>query len=277
MQRIYDIFYDFKEYFLLVLYCLISLALFSVQDTPPIRTLRSAAVEIYSTLENGLTFFNRYFALMEENERLREQNIQLSAQTNLLRNAAESYSRFQRLLDFKESSSARLVLGRIVDRTFGNERNLITVNRGSSDGIQIDMPVYTDRGLVGRVILVSPHYSLVQPIINPDFKVGVYAEKTHAMGVLNWKGGDEVFAQLEHVPISSDIKLGDYLYTTEFSTFASPNIFVGEITKVHAGEFFYDIEVKLAVDFSALSYVFIELNRENGEKTELQQQYDKFQ
>jgi len=277
MQRIYDIFYDFKEYFLLVFYCLSSLGLFSLQDTPPLRVLRSTAVEVYSTLETGLTFFGRYFFLMEENARLREQNIRLSAQTNFLRNAAASHARFENLLDFKESSSARLVLGRVVDRTFGNEHNLITVNRGSNDGVKIDMPVYTDRGLVGRIILVSLNYSLVQPIINPDFKVSVHAEKTHAYGVLHWKGGNETVAHLEHVPISSNIEANDNLYTAEFSTFAGPNIFVGKITGVETGEFFYEIEVELSVDFSELSHVFIELSHKDEEKSKLQKEYKNFQ
>lgn len=277
MNRIASVIYDLREYFLLILYSLISLGLFASQDSPALRTMRSASLELFSTLESGLTFFGRYTRVMEENDRLREQNMTLSAQANLLRNSQAENDRLRTLLNFQQESGAPLKLARVVDRTFGTLRNILTINLGSSDGIKPDMAVLTDRGLVGRIILVSSHYALVQPVINPDFKVSVVAEKTRALGVLNWQGTDEAFATLLHVPLSTQLENGDYLYTADFSTFASPNIFVGQIADIAEDNYFYRVKVRLGVDFSTLTEVFVILRTAEHEKLELHEQYKQFQ
>lgn len=277
MERIANFLYDLKEYLLLILFSLISLGLFASQDTPALRTLRSASLEVFSTLESGLTFFGNYARVMDENDKLREQNLALSAQTNLLRNAEAENERLKVLLNFEQKSGMPLKLARIVDRTFGTERNLLTINVGSSDSIKADMAVLTDRGLVGRIILVSPHYSLVQPIINPDFKVSVVTEKTRALGVLSWQGSNERVASVLHIPVSTRLENGDYLYTTDFSTFASPNIYVGQITGIEEDNYFYRVKVELGVDFTTLTEVFVDLRTVEKDKLQLQEQSKQFQ
>jgi rod shape-determining protein MreC len=277
MNRITSVLYDFREYLLLILYSLISLGLFASQDSAALRIMRSASLELFSTLEGGLTFFSRYVSVMGENDRLREQNMTLSAQTNLIRNAQAENERLRSLLNFQQKTGASLKIARVVDRTFGTLRNLLTINIGSSDGIKPDMAVLTDRGLVGRVVLVSPHYALVQPIINPDFRVSVVSEKTRALGVISWQGPDEGVATLLHVPVSTKLENGDYLYTTDFSTFASPNVFVGQITTIEEDNYFYRVTVKLGVDFTTLTEVFVDLRTVEREKMELHEQYKQFQ
>ncbi|NTW49785.1 MAG: rod shape-determining protein MreC [Chlorobiales bacterium] len=277
MNRITSVLYDFREYLLLILYSLISLGLFASQDSAALRIMRSASLELFSTLEGGLTFFSRYVSVMGENDRLREQNMTLSAQTNLIRNAQAENERLRSLLNFQQKTGASLKIARVVDRTFGTLRNLLTINIGSSDGIKPDMAVLTDRGLVGRVVLVSPHYALVQPIINPDFRVSVVSEKTRALGVISWQGPDEGVATLLHVPVSTKLENGDYLYTTDFSTFASPNVFVGQIETIEEDNYFYRVKVKLGVDFTTLTEVFVDLRTVEREKMELHEQYKQFQ
>ncbi len=276
MQKLFDLFYQFREYGLLIFYCLISLWLYAVQNSEPIKLMRSTALEIISGLETGVAVFDEYLSLKPENQRLRKHNLQLSSETNLLRNAAFQHYEVSKMLDFQQNQRSRLKLAKIIHRSFGTERTLLTLNLGASDSVKVDMPVITDKGLVGRVILVSENYALVQPIINTDFKVSVYCEKTRAMGVIHWNGQDESRAKLEHIPISSRLEWGDRLYTTEFSTFSSPHIPVGTITSFKKNEFFYEVNVNLAVDFSTLLYVFVELKPGDPEKAAMIRSYEKF-
>jgi len=274
MQKLIDIFYHFREYGVLILYTIISLWLYAVQSSGPVKTMRATALEIISTLESSISIVEDYISLKSQNRRLLEENIQLSSETNLLRNAARKYQDIKNMASFEQNDPSTLKLAKIVHRTFGTEQTLFTINLGSNDSISADMPVLNDQGLVGRVIMVSPNYALIQPIINTDFKVSVYCEKTGVMGVVHWKGNDESQANLEHVPISSNLEWGDRLYTTEFSTFSSPNILVGTITAFKKNEFFYDASVELAVDYSSLIYVFVDMRTSNREKEHMIRAYD---
>jgi rod shape-determining protein MreC len=277
MQKLIDLVYQFREYGVLVFYCVLSLWLYAVQNTQPVKLMRATALEVLSTLETSVSVVHEYLTLKDENLRLRQQNLMLSSETNLLRNAALKHQEIKSMLAFQDSHPSELKLARIVHRTFGSERTLLSINLGERDSIRTDMPVLTDRGLVGRVVLTSPNYALVQPVINTDFKVSVYCEKTRAMGVVHWNGQGEDHAKLEHIPISSQLEWGDRLYTTAFSTFTSPDILVGTITSFKKNEFFYDVNVDLAIDFSTLQYVFVEIKPKNLEKEKMIEAYESFQ
>jgi len=83
------------------------------------------------------------------------------------------------------------------------------------------------------------------------------------MGVLAWKGGREDMATVDHVPISSSLKLGEEMLTTSFSTFAVPGLPVGRVVSITQGVLFSTVTIRLAVDFSSLNHVIVvPLNRD---------------
>ncbi|MBC8043461.1 MAG: rod shape-determining protein MreC [Rhizobacter sp.] len=279
MRRVLDILLDFKEYLALVVLCSISLGLFARSESLAIRGFRSFGLEVFGTAESGITFITRYFGLGSENERLLQSNRELSGEVNLLRSAREENERLKTLLAYKASATYPVKLARVIDRTFGSDRNLLTLNLGSADSVNVDMPVVTDRGLVGRVVLVSAHYAVVMPVINRDFKVPVYNERTRIYGIISWQGGDEQKAALQNMPVSSSLKSGDRLLTTDFSTFAAPNTPVGTVEKfeVFQGQIFYKTDARLAVDFTAIDQVFIEMRPPESERDSLKVRAKEFQ
>jgi len=107
------------------------------------------------------------------------------------------------------------------------------------------------------------------PVINSDFKVSVVSGKSNSMGLLSWNGGNESIAQIEHIPISSNLKLNEQVLTSDFSTFASRGIPVGKVVRIQPDKLFYTVEVKLAVDFSSLTHVLIAPLKIETEKIEM--------
>lgn len=279
MERVLEILSGFRQYLLLIFFSLVSLALFSRSESAALRGVRSLGVEIFGNLGGGIGLVSRYFGLVSENAALLENNILLSSEVNLLRNARVENDRLRRLMDYRLGSPYKLKLARVVDRTFGSDRNLFMINLGSSDSLKVDMPVVTDRGLVGRVVLVSPSYAVVQPLINRDNKVSVVNQRSRTYGILNWQGGDESRCSVFNVPLTGSIQAGDLLVTTDFSTFAHPNTAVAVVESVEevAGQSFFKVQAKLAVEFSSLEQVYVEFSAPEPEKETLRARYKELQ
>lgn len=280
MRQLLDfIIYDFRQYILLVIFCLLSLGLLVNRDTPALRAIRGASVEIFGAIETPLKMWNRYFGLIDENAALLATNAELSAEVNRMRAAQVENQKLRELLNCKSETPRALCFAHVVDRTFHPERNLFMIDAGSKDGVEIGMAVLTDKGLVGRIVLTSPNFAIVQPIINSDFKVSVVSEKTRLLGVVHWTGGDIAYAQLLHIPFSRKIEVGERLLTTEFSSFANANILVGTIEQAQAtnNDLFQHIRVSIAVDFSTLEHVFVDLTKPSVEQSQLRARYKEFQ
>jgi rod shape-determining protein MreC len=280
MRQLLDfIIYDFRQYILLVVFCLLSLGLLVNRDTPSLRVIRGASVELFGTIELPLKIWNRYFGLIDENAALLATNAELSAEASRMRTAQIENEKLRRLLDCKAETPRTLHFAHVVDRTFHPERNLFTIDAGAEDNVEVGMAVLTDKGLAGRVILTSPHFAVVQPIINADFKISVVSEKTRLLGVVHWTGGDIARSQLLHIPTSRRIEIGERLLTTEFSSFANANIRVGTVEQAETSDndLFQRIRVSLSVDFSTLEHVFVDLTKPSIEQNQLRARYKEFQ
>ncbi|MFN3345618.1 MAG: rod shape-determining protein MreC [Chloroherpetonaceae bacterium] len=280
MRQLLDfIIYDFRQYILLIVFCLISLGLLVNRDTPALHAIRGASVELFGAIETPLKTWNRYFGLLDENAALLATNAELSAEVSRMRTAQVENEKLRQMLNCKAETPRKLHFAHVVDRTFHPERNLFMIDAGSQDGVEIGMAVLTDKGLAGRIILTSPHFAIVQPVINSDFKVSVVSEKTRLLGVVHWTGGDITEARLLHIPASRKVEIGEQLLTTEFSSFANANIVVGNIERaeVSSNDLFQRIRVRLSVDFSTLEHVFIDLTKPNVEQSQLRARYREFQ
>ncbi|MDX2127960.1 MAG: rod shape-determining protein MreC [Chloroherpetonaceae bacterium] len=270
---------DLRQYLLLVFLCLISLALFSNRESASLRYIRTGGLEAFGFLESSFSYFSNYFNLYSQNLELQNRNLSLSAEVNFLRNAKYENETLKRLLVYRDSTNFSVRLARVVDRTFSPEKNFIMINIGSNDSISVDMPVVCDKGLVGRIVLVSPNFSLVQLAINSDFKIGVISELSRTAGIITWKGGDIAKASLEYVSLSSKLAKGERLFTTEYSTFANAQTLVGTVSNVweEQGKNFFQVELTYAVDFTALDYVFVEQRTPTLEKKSVIGSYKIFQ
>ncbi len=280
MRQLLDfIIYDFRQYILLVVFCLLSLGLLVNRDTPTLRVIRGASVELFGAIETPLKIWNRYFGLVEENATLLATNAELLAEVSRMRTAQIENEKLRQLLNCKAETPRALHFAHVVDRTFHPERNLFMIDAGSEDGVEIGMAVLTDKGLAGRIILTSPHFAIFQPIINSDFKVSVVSEKTRLLGVVHWTGGDIRLSQLLHIPVSRKVEIGERLLTTEFSSFANANIPVGTVEKAETSDndLFQRVRIVLSVDFSTLEHVFVDLTKPNVEQNQLRARYREFQ
>ncbi|NTV68364.1 MAG: rod shape-determining protein MreC [Chlorobaculum sp.] len=256
-------------YLYFLLYCSISVMLMQLQRQETLEAIRERGLSINAAVTKQFTDATSVFFLERDNEQLFLQNARLFAQLLREQRARRDASEANAIVATAPPWSGQFKVARVVDRRFSATDNMLVIDAGSRQGIAKDMAVLTPDGLVGRVIEVSSNYAKVLPVINRNFMVSVVSDSTSTTGLLAWRNGHERLAKMEHVPVSSKLLTGEFLRTSDYSTFASRGIPVGQVIRISKDKLFYNVDVRLAVDFSSLSWVLVSLAKPSMEKIEL--------
>ncbi len=202
-------------------------------------------------------------ALKEENEELKKQVADLLAENIELQQGKYELNQLQALYEMDEQYSGYEKTGaRIIARDAGNWYHSFTIDKGSNDGIEVDMNVMADGGLVGRVYSVGPNWAKVVSIINDNTNV---SGKILATGDNLIVSGDLELMQKNLISFSqlldSDgvVTNGDKIVTSDISDKYLPGILIGYINEINidSNKLTKSGTVTPAVDFEHLSEVLV--------------------
>ncbi len=272
MKRIGQFILGVKEYLILTVLLIFSLAFLFSNDNTQIRFLRAVAVGMFGTVQSGLSSIPNVFDLQQENKLLRETNIRLSNEVSNLKEAKLENIRLTRLLNFKEFSGMGLVSANIVNKSIIQTRNTITLNAGESDSVFVNMPVITDAGLVGRVVSTSRNYSIAQILFNKDMRITVKSQRSRIDGILAYDGVSTL--SVINIQKSADIIPGDVFITSEYSNLYPSGIPIGTVVETgNLDNLFMKIIVVPLVDFASLENVFVVKYVQNKERYALEKTF----
>src|SRR5262245_26158028 len=99
--------------------------------------------------------------LEHENSKLNVENRELRATNQGLRDVEHEVNRLRHALNYRERSVFKLLAAEVIARDSSSWWRTLTINRGSRDAIETDLPVVTDLGLVGNTTTVSEKISIV--------------------------------------------------------------------------------------------------------------------
>lgn len=174
--------------------------------------------------------------LLAENARLQEQVNNLLVENHWLKLAGEENAELAALLDINlryanlETTGAR-VIG--VDPNDWYHRFFL--DKGSRDGIEVNMAVLGDGGLIGVIRHVLDTRSLFVSVIDSDFAASVMSVRTGDIGMLR---GDIALMQqglvrMDGIEAAAQIMPGDEIQTSIHSSIFPPGILVGTVESVH--------------------------------------------
>jgi rod shape-determining protein MreC len=169
------------------------------------------------------------------------------------------------------------VVAKVINNSVNRSNNYITIDRGSRQGIAKGMGVICSSGLVGKVVFVGEHLSIVQSLLHKDSRFSAMLAKNKEIGYIEWSDDlDPHKGYLKDVSNNAQPKLGEQVVTSEFSLFPA-GIPIGKVSNLHtkAGGFALNMEVRLAVDFSKLQYVDVVINKLAQEQAGLEAQQKK--
>ena len=270
LQRLYDILYEFREYAILAVLIVTSFVLMAMSDNSQVKQLRAISTVIFGGVQDQFSFIPTYFGLKAENELLHHINIELADEAQRLREAKLENLHLRQLLGLKVQPPYKLITARIVNKNLTLLRNTITINAGSSDSIQQYMPVVSDGGLIGVVTAATKHYSIINILLNTEFRVSGKVQRSRVDGIVMWDGKT---LSLKNVPKMRDVKVGDVVTTSEYSNTFPPDIRIGLVSEVHEqpSSLFKIITIEPGVDFVKLETVFVMAYAQNKERVELEQ------
>lgn len=200
-----------------------------------------------------------FFSLSGVNSQLTQRNAFLEQQVRMLDDSIARLTRSQeaavtRLSSMVPFQGCRLIPAKVVANMVNRYDNLITIDKGSADGVKRDMGVVCGMGVVGIVYLVSEHYSIVIPALNSHSNISCTIQRRGYFGYLRWRGGSSQLAYLEDVPRHAHFKLGDNVVTSGYSSVFPPGVMVGKVLHVFnsADGLSYRVQVKFSTDFARL-------------------------
>jgi rod shape-determining protein MreC len=164
------------------------------------------------------------------------------------------------------------VPAKVINAGTTKQKNYLTLNRGSLDGIEPNMAVIGQQGVVGIVRNASKHFSTVIPIINTSFELSIETKNDHHFGLLRWNGLDPQFAMVDDMAKHAKVSVGDSIVTRGSSAIFPPGMMVGvvEVVEEVPGSNFHKIDVKLATSFTSLNYVYVIKNTLREEQVKLE-------
>lgn len=201
--------------------------------------------------------------LLAENERLQQQVDELTIQNTELQQDRYELNTLRELYELDEQYDEYEKTGaRIIARDSGNWYHNFVINKGSNDGIEVDMNVIAGSGLVGRVIDVGPDWAKVLSIIADTSNVSATLLSTEEHLIVSgdlelYSQGSIRFSQL--IDRDSAVKEGDKIVTSNISDKYLPGILIGYIKNidVDSNNLTKSGEVTPAVDFGRLDEVLV--------------------
>ena len=162
---------------------------------------------------------------------------------------------------------------RVVYNNVSGSESCMMLDKGSKDGVQVDMGVLSPggNGIVGRVMTVSANYSLVIPVLNPKFIIDCKVKNNNYSGSLVWDGKDPRFTYLKGLPRHVDFEINDTVVTSGYSNIFQEGLPVGKVvsSEKQKDDNNNSLKVELFTNFSSLTSALIVKNSHKEERKRL--------
>jgi rod shape-determining protein MreC len=202
----------------------------------------ASPIQNVSSKATGATsnFFSQIFnfrSIAAENEQLKQRLSEVESQLHVARQQAAENDRLKGLLDLRDKRTYETVPARVIARDPSVWFNTITINRGSSSGVAVNMPVVSATGIVGRVVTVSPWASQVMLVTDEKAGAGAVVGQLGESGALGSVRGrpDLGLIEMRYVSGQEKVVAGDYVMTTGQDGIYPPGLNVGEVVDVKNG------------------------------------------
>lgn len=198
------------------------------------ETLVAGAISsVYYPAQLVVSSVERIQSVAHENDRLKRENARLKMERDNLREGIEETKRLRELVHFDNVWDYSIVTARVVGRNPGRFLTTFILNRGTDHGIDLNMPVFTTNGLVGRIAAVSRSHSKVQLLTDPMLHVSVMIQRSRVVGFLN--GGDANYLEAS-VPSYQGVQVGDTVVTSGFGGLYPKGIGIGVVRDLAKGD-----------------------------------------
>ena len=246
-----------KEHFVYLITFVLSFLLLFTNDNDEMSVVRGFSSDIISLISTPMVKVKSLAIVNEENQYLREKNLQLNLELQSILYAADENEKLRELLDFKRNTSLNILPSRIINKGIQTNINSLTIDIGSSVGVRPNQAVLTPDGIIGKTIQSGKNSSLVQSISDNNFRLSVRIMPSGAVGILRWYKNN--ICKVYEVQKNVNISIGDRVITSGFSKIYPPKLPVGYVSGVYdeRGSYQKVVNVEIQNDFESIQNVFV--------------------
>lgn len=190
------------------------------------------------------------------------ENAKLRTTIKLMEGLQEENDRLRNALAYRAHSVFRIISAQVIfHNNFATWWNTILINRGFQDGLEINMPVLAEGGIVGKITAVGNGVSTVLLITDENCKVAATVEGSHEKGIVSGTrvvDNDSILLDLSFLSKNARIDAGKRVYTAGVDGGIFPaGVLIGTVQYIHSRELDSQAQLKPAVNLSCLEDVFV--------------------
>lgn len=233
--------------------------------------IESSAGIFVMPIQNGLTYLknwmsgnNTFFTninnLQEENEELKKKNSELEKSLRELEIVKSENSTLKEYVNLKDKyTEYETIPAYVINKDISNYNDTIVINVGKDDGIEVNMPVIADQGLVGHVISVTSKTAKVQTIADTASTISCTLTTSRDNVIARGTLEEKSTLKATYIPTSATVLEGDTIETSGLGGIYPKGIHIGTIKKVITGKNITDryAMIETAVDFAKIDTVLV--------------------
>ena len=249
-----------KDHFVFAATVILSTSILFNRNNDEMSVVRGFSSDIVSFLSSPMVKVKSLAIVSEENQFLREKNLQLNLQLESILYAADENENLRELLDFKRKTKLKIIPASIINKGIQTNIKALTIDVGSRDSVFTNQAVLTPHGVIGKTIQVGKNSAIVQSISDNNFRLSVRIMPSGAVGILRWF--DSNTCKVYEVQKNVDVNIGDRVITSGFSKIYPPKLPVGTVSGVYdeRGSYQKVINVNIQNDFESIQNVFVVLD-----------------
>lgn len=256
MRWIIDFVVHHRNICSLTLTIALSALMITAQPTSQANIARYLTMTIFYPVYATISQASNFTSVYSENKRLRQELAEVSTQLQMMREQSAENMRLRGLLGFAETSLYKLVPVRVVARDPSHQYRSVIVSGGSSQGVEIYMPLVGEHGVVGKVTQVMGNMSMVQLLRDPSNRTSVMVHRSRAAGILQTENGRDFFVRLRN---HEDALAGDTITTSGLGGIYPKGLTVGFVTNIddRSNPLFKRAYIDFSVNFDKLEELFV--------------------
>jgi rod shape-determining protein MreC len=243
-----------------------------VQSRSGVPLIQAAAFGVFASVQHltsgvadmGRSFWSNYVALQgvaAENDALERKVLELEGIVQAQAAIVSQTRELEDILRLQQSLVAPTLAARVIAGSPAPGADMITIDRGSADGVEVDMAVLGHLGVVGRVLRTTSSAAQVQLLIGRNAAAAAFTGLSLATGIVQGGAGNPPL-ELQYVDVLKDVRVGEHVYTSGIDGIFPRGFLIGTVERAVKGSGVYsDLAVRPAVDFTRLDVVLVVLAR----------------
>lgn len=226
--------------------------------------IQNVLTHLKNKVANNDSFFSNLEELKAENEELKEKNSNLEKKARELEIIKAENDNLKEYVNLKDKySKYSTVPADVIQRDLSNYCKVIVLNVGKNNGVDVDMAVISDKGLVGHVISVTDTTAKVLTIIDTSSSVSSVIASTRDSVISKGIVDNNSTLKGTYIPTDANLLEGDEVQTSGIGGIYPKGIHIGKVREVVNTKNITDryAYIDVAVDFSKLETVLVITNK----------------